>query len=207
MYEEGSLVHRLRAGWAVSDDEFDGIYPDWVRKVSESHWTPIEVARRAAELLAVGPHVKILDVGSGAGKFCVVAASVTDGTFVGVEQRGKLVEIARQAAQRCGTPRARFLHNNAMSVDWSEFDGFYLFNPFYEFIARSLTPIEEPVVLSRERYTEYVVATAVKLFTARVGARVVTYHGFGGPMPIGYRRLLREPVGSQYLELWEKKPC
>lgn len=202
---EFRLVTRgLRTGSALSDPVFDRIYPEWVRELSEPHWTPLDVARRAAALLAVDSNTKILDVGSGSGKFCLVGALTTPATFVGVEQRGELVHVARQTARLCCATRARFLHANMMALDWSEFDGFYLFNPFYEHIAVYLPPISDPVELSPEYYTQYVLATCVKLFAARKGARVVTYYGFGGPMPPGFQRVLREPASSDFLELWEK---
>jgi excisionase family DNA binding protein len=205
MPELRSAVFRLRAGWEISDAEFDRIYPAWVRKLSKRHWTPIDVARRAAELLAVDSICRVLDIGSGAGKFCLVGALTTRATFVGIEQRRSLVDVARQTARSCGVSRAQFLHGNMMTLDWSEFDGFYLFNPFYEHIADFLTPIGEAIELSAERYAEYVTTTCMKLFSARIGARVVTYHGYGGLMPPGYRLILHEPAGSDYLEVWEKE--
>jgi hypothetical protein len=201
-----SVAAGLRRGWELSDPEFDRIYPEWVRKLSEPHFTPVDVARRAAELLVVDSTTKILDVGSGAGKFCLIGSLTTKGTFVGVEQRRSLVDVAERAARCCYATRARFVHGNMLDLDWTEFDGFYLFNPFYEHVANFVMPVEESIQVSPKLYTEYVVATCVKLFTARVGARVVTYHGFGAPMPPGYRQLLREPAGSEYLELWEKEP-
>jgi hypothetical protein len=204
--ERRAVAAGLRAGWDVSDLEFDRIYPEWVRKLSEPHFTPIDVARRAAELLAGDSTTKVLDIGSGAGKFCLVGSLTTQATFIGVEQRRCLVDVAEHTAKLCHTTRARFIHGNMMDLDWTEFDGFYLFNPFYEHVANFLTPMHDPIELSPQLYKRYIVATCVKLFTARIGARVVTYHGFGGPMPPGYRQILREPAGSEYLELWEKEP-
>src|SRR5438309_796822 len=73
----------LRDG--VSDDiYFDRIYPEWARKLSRIHWTPIPVVRRAVELLTEGREldpVRILDVGSGAGKFCLIGAAISYAQF------------------------------------------------------------------------------------------------------------------------------
>jgi SAM-dependent methyltransferase len=198
------VVERVREGADVADFEFDAIYPEWVRRLSENHWSPLEVCLRATELLAVDRGATILDVGSGAGKLCLVGAARTGATFVGVEQRPRLVDLSRDLAERAGLPNAEFIHGNAMALDWGRFDGFYLFNPFYEHIINYQPRIDEPIVVSPHLFTNYVVATCVKLFCARPGARVVSYHGFGGPMPIGFRRVLREPAGSEHLELWEK---
>jgi SAM-dependent methyltransferase len=204
---EGKLdraLERLRRGASVADAEFDAIYPDWIRSLSELHWTPVEVCLRAAELLVVHERSQILDVGAGAGKLCVIGAASTGARFVGVEQRPRLVEVARAAARRAGLTNAEFIHDNAMSLDWGRFDGFYFYNPFYEQVAGFLRRIDEPIVVSPDLYTAYVATTCLKLFAAKPGARVVSYQGFGGPMPKGFRRILREAAGVEYLEVWEK---
>jgi SAM-dependent methyltransferase len=198
------VFDRLRRRVQVADAEFDAIYAEWVRKLSEFHWTPVEVCIRAAELLVVDEQSSILDVGSGAGKFCLIGAACTGARFVGVEQRPRLVEVSREASRRAGLPNAEFIHGNMMSLDWGRFDGFYFYNPFYEHVAGFSPRIDEPIVVSPHLFTNYVVATCVKLVAAKPGARVVSYQGFGGPMPCGFRRILREPAGSEYLELWEK---
>lgn len=198
------MLERLRRGPQIADVEFDAIYPDWVRRLSENHWTPVDVCVRAAELLVAGESSRILDVGSGAGKLCLIGAASTGATFIGVEQRPRLVEVARDTARRTGLSNAEFIHDNAMALDWGPFDGFYFYNPFYEHVAGFLPRIDEPIVVSPHLFTNYVVAACVKLFNAKPGARVVTYQGFGGPLPKGFRRLLREPAGAEYLELWEK---
>jgi SAM-dependent methyltransferase len=203
---ELSLVFdKIRRRSEVADVEFDAIYPEWIRRLSEHHWTPLDVCVRAAELLVDGDRSTILDIGSGAGKFCLIGAACTGARFVGVEQRPRLVGISHQIARRAGLGNANFIHGNAMSLDWGRFDGFYLFNPFYEHIVDDLPRIDGPSVVSPHLFTNYVVTTCVKLFAAKRGARVVSYHGFGGPMPRGFRRILREPAGSEYLELWEKE--
>jgi SAM-dependent methyltransferase len=201
-----AVFDKVRRRSDVADVEFDVIYPQWVRKLSEHHWTPLDVCVRAAELLAADGRSTILDVGSGAGKFCLIGAACTDASFVGVEQRPRLVELSRQLSRRAGLRNTEFIHGNVMSLDWGQFDGFYLFNPFYEHIVNIQPRIDGPIVVSPHLFTNYVVATCVKLFAAKPGARVVSYHGFGGPMPRGFRRILREPAGSEYLELWEKNP-
>jgi predicted RNA methylase len=178
----------LANGWEVSDLDVDAFYPEWARSQSEIHWTPVRVAQRAAQLLAVDSAFKILDVGSGVGKFCLIGASVTRGVFVGVEQRISHVELARDAAFRAGLLRARFVHADMADLDWSSFDGFYLFNPFSG---------------SRLRDQQVAVVRS-KLSGGRLGTRVVTYHGFGGAFPEDYDLMRREPAGTGTLELWQK---
>jgi SAM-dependent methyltransferase len=204
MPELRAVLRSLRAGWDLSDLEFDRIYPLWARRLSDMHWTPVEVARRAAELLAVDPTSRVLDIGSGVGKFCLIGALTTRATFVGIEQRENLVEVARQTAERGGVSRAHFLHGNMVDLDWGEFDGFYLYNPYYEHISDYLQPITGLIELAPEHYRQYIGVTCAKLSAASAGTRVVTYNGFGGEMPAGYRLLLRETAGTDFLEVWEK---
>lgn len=50
----------------------------------------------------------------------------------------------------------------------------------------------------------YVLAVRRRLADARIGTRVVTYHGFGGAAPAGYDLLSEEAFGSDRVELWQK---
>src|SRR3954452_18195742 len=68
-----ALGDALRSGAAVPDAEFDRLFPDELRDRSYLHWTPVEVAVRAAELLAPSPRgIRVLDVGAGVGKLCLI---------------------------------------------------------------------------------------------------------------------------------------
>ena len=57
--------------WLRSDNQFNHLYPASINKLARGHWTPIEVAWKAASFLAIENGVKILDIGSGVGKFWV----------------------------------------------------------------------------------------------------------------------------------------
>lgn len=197
-------IEALRAGETVEDERFDALLPPWARELSRHHWTPVAVAKRAAELLAVRHGMRVLDVGAGVGKFCLVGASTTGGIFVGVEQRARLVEVARAIAQRCGVDRCSFVHGNMLDFEWSGFDGLYLFNPFAEQLPAS-APIDEAVPRSARRYRRYVRFVEEKLAEARQRTRLVTYHGFGGRVPPGWRAIVREPCGTDWVELWVKE--
>lgn len=197
-----ALRESLRRRQPVSDRAFDDLYPLQVRHASRSHWTPVEVALRASELLAGRPGASILDVGSGVGKFCLVAAASADARVRGLEHRGYLVDIARRAATMLDVD-VRFECGALDSSDASGVDGVYLFNPFGENLCPTRDQIDGAVELSEARYARDVAATIELLQSLRVGARVVTYCGFGGRMPQGYARLLREQFDGA-LELWTK---
>jgi hypothetical protein len=185
----------------VDDDVFDSAFPAECRKLSARHWTPVEVAVRAAELLVPEPGTKVLDVGSGIGKFCMVGALTSLGEFTGVEQRKLLFDQARDITQRHGIPRVKFRNANIVDIDWTEFDSFYFYNPFYEHLFESLK-IDAKLCLGEEYFTHYVETVRKKLSQARLGTRVVTFHGFGGAMPPGFRQAAREPFNGDHLELW-----
>src|SRR5438132_13813648 len=85
-------------GFSIEDEKFDLIYPAPIRKLSSVFWTPVAVAAAAAKLSITDRNCRVLDIGCGPGKFCLVAASLTGGLFTGVEQRSDLVAVARQAA-------------------------------------------------------------------------------------------------------------
>jgi SAM-dependent methyltransferase len=188
------------------DQAFDSVYPDWVRCHSARHWTPVEVAQRAAELLVTSACTRVLDVGAGAGKFCIVGALTTQGRFCGVEQRAHLVEVAREAADHYGARRVHFIHGDITSIDWREFNAFYLYNPFSEHVTGPFGAIDPSITFAPALREMYIRFTKAQLAAAPVGTRVVTYHGFGGQMPPGFRCARREGRGSDFVELWIKEP-
>ncbi len=188
----------------MSDSEFDEVFPSSARRVSFKFWTPVAVAQRAAWLLAQEGSGRVLDVGSGVGKLCLVGAATTDATFVGVEHRGHLIDAAREAAPRIGVSSAHFIHGTLDAVDASEFDAFYFFNPFEENLWTSDVQLDHTVALSESRFDADVKCAKRMLARARAGTRVVTYYGFGAAMPTGYVLRYQEPRRSSFLKLWVK---
>ncbi len=199
-----AYVRRLRAGH-IADLDFDAIFPLQTRALSSTFWTPVRAATRAAELLVRDASTRVLDIGSGAGKFCIVGAATPAAHFVGIEHRAHPVETARAAAARVGVTNTEFVHGTFDTMDASPFDAFYLFNPFEENVWDSRTRIDDTVELSQERLLADIERTESLLANARVGTRVVTYHGFGGCMPPGYRLELREYCLSGNLDLWVRR--
>jgi predicted RNA methylase len=193
---------QLKAGNIVDDDAFDVVYPRNVRLASSVHWTPVDAAMRAARLLASGPDACILDVGSGVGKFCIVAAASVGARVSGVEHRAHLVDIAEQAAERIGVD-VQFKRGTLADCDPSEFDGLYFFNPFAENVCRPEDRIDSTVELSEARLERDLADAENFLRAARLGTRVVTYCCFGGRLPDDYVCHQREHRGCT-IELWVK---
>src|SRR5271165_160023 len=96
------------------DEAFDSIYPPYIQAISRRFWTPVAVARQAARLLYQAGARRVLDVGSGVGKFVLVAAgAVPEMLFVGVEQRAHLVEVARRAQRQVQQSNVSFVVGEA----------------------------------------------------------------------------------------------
>ena len=191
-------------GSSAADVDFDDMLPAWARKASQVHWTPVAVASRAAELLVRTDRSRILDIGSGVGKFCHVAAARAGGSYLGVEQREELVAVARSMSERLHLTRTAFVQGDAFDIDWNVFDGIYLFNPFLENIADFTDKLPGPH-RSADRYVAEVEACCIKLHGLARGVRVATYHGYGAPMPRGFEAIHVEEIGTDMLEVWQKR--
>ncbi len=186
------------------DHIFDHQLPQRVRMKSSVHFTPVAVARCAARLLAPRPGMRVLDVGSGPGKFCVIAAcEVPEATFTGVEIRPHLVHMAHKLASRVGVQNVSFVHADAMDVDWSAYDAFYFYNPFAEQLHEAFL-LDRSLSFEPSKFAEYVTAVRQRLSAAALGTRVVTYHSFGAPAPLGYEYIESHVIGTDRLELWIK---
>ena len=199
-----TVKRRLKQGQPVADVHWDAILAPQYQPHSPQHFTPVEVALRAAQLLSNGKPAKILDVGSGLGKFCLVGALATEAHFTGVERRRALVSEANRLKELLGAERAHFIHGEAMELDWNAFDAFYLFNPFLEHLISQIR-LDESVSFSEPEFEKNFRGVQAHLRRAPLGTRVALYHGMGGGIPVGYRRLLKENAGTGFLELWEKK--
>ncbi len=197
------ITHALRRRRLVVDRIFDDIFPYDVRTASSVHWTPVEVAMRAAQLLARDDRTTILDVGAGIGKFCIVAAASVKAPVRGIEHRAHFVDVARAAAARLKVD-VEFVHGTLDDEDPASVGGVYLFNPFGENLCSREDWLDDTVELSATRFARDVATTERFLRDARAGTRVVTYCGFGGRMPDAYALVLRESRAGR-LELWEKR--
>jgi SAM-dependent methyltransferase len=199
-----AIFRSLRSGAQPSDREFDVVFSEESRKLSSCHWTPVRVAVCAAEMLVTNPETKVLDVGCGSGKFCLIGAATQDANFAGVDQRHHLLLEGQDIAKSAGISNVEFIHGNMMDLDWSDYNAFYLYNPFLENICMPAI-IDETVQLKPEYYYRYVEAVQQKLTALPLGTRVVTYHGFGGEMPCGYRMVANKIIGSDSLKCWIKE--
>jgi hypothetical protein len=122
-----------RVKWFCSDREFNSLYPLYIQALAKNHWTPLDIAMKAAHFLAGNDKVRILDIGSGVGKFCLAAAYHTpNALYYGVEQRKILVNHAEAAKGTLHLENVSFIHGNFTQLDLRKFDHFYFYNAFFE---------------------------------------------------------------------------
>lgn len=195
------VFEKLKSKSDVSDEAFDALYPRRIQRISGIHFTPVEVVKVAAAFLVNKPGTRVLDIGAGAGKFCLIGAACTTGFFTGVEQRLYLCQQAALLSSTHGLINTRFIHANILDVDFLEFDAVYLFNPFSENVFLN-GAMDTEVLLDRSLYASYNQHTKTQLAKMPTGTRLVTYFSFGDEIPEGYKVQSKDFDGK--LKLWEK---
>lgn len=188
--------------WFASDLQFHRLYPQAVHAQANMHWTPLHVARKAAEFLTADKNKRILDIGSGGGKFCLAAAYYCpDGTYTGVEQRANLVTCAEDARRTLGLTNVSFLHQNILHTDLSAYDHFYFFNSFFENLDDAFR-IDESLTYSRELYAQYNRYVFRQLEKKPAGTRLATFHSTENEIPGSYHEVAVS--ADELLKFWVK---
>lgn len=195
------MIAQLRAGFDLEDSTFDTIFPRSWKALCEIHFTPVKVAKRAARYLVDSSRTKVLDIGSGAGKFCMIGAACTEGFFIGVEQRPHLHQVAKRISRQHGLNSTCFIHSNIIHIDFNPFDSFFIFNPFFENKLPG-NPMDATVRLSRELYFDYSQYVKIQLDKMPPNTKLATYYSYGDEIPESYR--LKKRSGIDKLLFWQK---
>lgn len=178
--------------WVGSDEKFNKLYPMPVRELARKHWTPLSVAQKAARFLAAEKNVRILDIGSGVGKFCLAAAQASpDAYYVGVEQRKHLIQHAQTARDMLGLQNVFFVHGNFTQLNFKLYDHFYFYNSFYENLAGT-GKIDYSIDYSPELFSYYNRYLYRQLDQKAAGTRLVTYHSMEDEVPPDYHVVASE---------------
>ncbi len=199
----GTIVSDLEDpdAFSIEDEKFDLVFPSRLRKLSSLFWTPVAVAAEAARFLAPAPDVRVLDIGCGPGKFCLVAAMLSEAHFTGIEHRGELVAAAKQAAMKLKLTNVEFIHANMLEIDFGNYDAFYHFNPFEENMYGH--KIDSAVLLSATLFKKYTDYVSEQLGQRPIGTRVVTYAGYADDIPSCYD--CESTLFGDDLKFWIKK--
>lgn len=184
-----------------SDALFDSQYPVHAKELSFIHWSPMEVVLKAVDWLDVKQSTKVLDIGSGVGKFCMVGAQASNAHFFGIELRSEFVEISRSLAKKLKLKNAHFIHADVTKIDFSEYDAFYYYNPFCEMLSEK-TLIDEQITFSRERHRAHEDYVLQQLERCKKGTKIVLYCSSEFALPSSYQ--LRDLYFDGTLSLWEK---
>lgn len=188
--------------WFISDILFNRLYPDSLLHQASMHWTPLQVAKKAAEFLSVGKSPKILDIGSGAGKFCLAAAYYQpEAFFYGIEQRKELVIAADTAMKILQLQNISFVKANITAIDLKAYDHFYFFNSFYENLDDNFK-IDNEISYSAERYSTYKSYVYKQLEKKSVGTRIATFHSTEDEIPEQYH-IVGASIDN-FLKFWIK---
>ena len=201
----GRIAEALRMGQCPTDRAFDSLLPKDLRAASSEYWTPLAVALQAARWLEAQDVRRVVDIGSGPGKFCIAVALASNCELIGLEHRSRLVGVAQALARQFGVQdRARFqlgsLHETALPAA----DAYYLYNPFGENLHGPGGYLAEDVELSCERYALDISKVQNTFRCAPRGTIVITYNGFGGCMPASYELLRVERGFPSVLRTWRK---
>jgi SAM-dependent methyltransferase len=197
------LADALRAGRAVDDERFDRLLPGRLRRASGVFWTPLAVVARAAAWLAEARVDSVVDIGSGAGKFCVAAALATTCRYTGLEHRARLVATAgRLARQLRVDDRVTFVAGGLEPRAVPVADAYYLYNPFAENRFAPEAHLDDDVVLGEARYLADIATVEAVLRDARAGTLVILYNGFGGELPAGYAPVRADRTLPNLLQMW-----
>ena len=172
--------------WFSSDIQFNLLYPTYIQQLARRHWTPLNVARMASEFLVTGEDVRVLDIGSGAGKFCLSASYYKpQAIFDGVEQRNSLVEHAETARNILGLFNVTFIHGNFTQVNFQKYNHFYFYNSFFENL-EGTDKIDDSIQYSPALYNYYSGYLYKELEKMPVGTRIVTYCSWSDEIPPSY---------------------
>lgn len=191
-----------RDRWFANEAQFTQLYPLPIQQLDDVHWTPLAVVHKAVQFLKTAPGVKILDIGSGIGKFCLAGAYYRpQAFFYGVEQRRALIDHARAAKELLGFTNVEFLPGDFSQVDFREYDHFYFFNSFGENLTDQYR-IDESIDYSAELYYYYSTYLRNKLDKLPSGTRFVSYCSADDEVPDSYGLVKTLYEGN--LKFWMK---
>lgn len=195
----------LERGFQPPDKHFDAHLGAAYQGAADLHFTPLIVILFVARWLEETGVTSVVDVGAGAGKFCVAAACYSKARFVGIEQRQALVEVANHLARRFELrERVFFVQGTFGENDVPDADAYYFYNPFGENLFDDVDQLDLTIERSRERYDALVEATLRLIDRAKAGTYFIFYNGFGGSPGDNCRLVLVERSLPNVLQIWQR---
>jgi SAM-dependent methyltransferase len=195
------IFQALKQNIDIEDSVFNKLFSTRNRRLAERHWTPVAIAKIAADYLVNKPNKKVLDIGAGVGKFCLVGSASTKGFFYGVEQRASLIKSANKIAEKHNIENVKFIHSNITEISFSDYDAFYFYNSFFENIDNSC-PIDKTIVPKSELFISYSDYVRNQLSKTPKYTRLVTYWSTWEEIPESFDLEYSELNGV--LNFWRK---
>jgi hypothetical protein len=121
----------------------------------------------------------------------------------GLERREALVADARLLARRVGA-EVVMTEGVLKDVVASQFDGFYFFNPFAEYVSDDAGRYDPEFPRSFDQYIADARMVERWLLDAPVGTAMVTYNGLGGRIPYCFVVQHTTRVRDDVMRLWVK---
>jgi SAM-dependent methyltransferase len=198
-------IESMLANDVWADRLFDKLLPQTYQKLSSRQWTPSAVVRRVAQLLENVSGRKIIDIGSGVGKFCILLGIFSDLEIFGIEQRRNLFEVSENIRNQNLLKRVTFINGNMVDLPWEDFDILYLYNPFQEHLLdNGWTRIDKGIRFDPGLFAQYTDEIFRQLAWAQKGKLLITYHGYGGIVPSTWNVIYRTNINGGELCMWEK---
>lgn len=211
VFEKPPLITELskiliNSNLEMDDSVFDSLLPEFYQYASQIHWTPIEAINQIAAFIAgCDENTKFLDIGSGCGKLCILLSLLTKIKIYGIEQRRTLYKCSQEIKLINKLENVHFINGNMLDIDWSDFDIYYLYNPFQEHISNfGDMRIDHTIEFDKKHYVMYTTEVFRQLCWAKPGKKLITFHGYGGSIPSSWKLIQSRIIGYGDLSMWEK---
>ncbi|TGL62714.1 methyltransferase domain-containing protein [Leptospira ognonensis] len=198
-----TLTYKIQKKIQITDADFDSLYPEKIQQLSAVQWTPVDVILQIHRHMKFTKQDRILDIGSGVGKFCLVSSLLSDALFFGIERRKHLFEIAESVQKDLKTKNVKFKLGEMISLDWSNYNVLYFYNPFYESLTAK-NEIDDQMEKGLQKFTLDLIRVKNRLSLLPRGTKVITYHSFGGKMPNSFQQTKKISLVTGDIEFYEK---
>jgi hypothetical protein len=199
------VARALTAREQLRDHAFDRLLPIRLRAASDKFWTPLDVIRRAGAWFDELGVTSVVDIGSGAGKFCIAGALVSSCCFIGIEQRPQLATVARNLARLLKVEhRVSIIDGRFGEIETPVADCYYFYNPFEENLFSAAEGLDDAVELSPERFRRDLRSFRALVASLPRDAYILTYNGVGGRLPACLKEVRTDRSLPAVLRLLQK---
>jgi SAM-dependent methyltransferase len=184
------------------DADFDTKLAPHYKEISKIHWTPLTIIEEVSSWLNQYSSTNLLDIGSGVGKFCLLAAQQSTTQFTGVELREELHTQAIEMQQKMNLSNVQFIRSDIIHIPFEPYDAIYYYHPFCEHLCEA-DWIKKDQEFSEEQFEQYESFIINQLKNSKTGTLFISYCASRIEMPIDF--ILEDMKFDGVLQLWIKK--